>query len=100
MLTRREFGFLAVAGLVRLKPDTTYGLPPLRAERASASLAGGFGGGGKADATGELGVASSTISGVRIGVQTYSYRDLPRPAGAADSIDVVIKAMAEAGLTE
>jgi sugar phosphate isomerase/epimerase len=46
------------------------------------------------------GAADSTIAGVRIGVQTYSYRDLPRPAGAADSIDVVIKAMTEAGLTE
>jgi sugar phosphate isomerase/epimerase len=66
MLTRREFGFLAVTGLVGVR----------------------------------LKAASSTVNGVRIGVQTYSYRDLPRPAGAADSIDVVIKAMTEAGLTE
>jgi sugar phosphate isomerase/epimerase len=72
MLTRREFGTLALAGaLVRLKPDTTV-------EAA----------------------ASSIVNGVRIGVQTYSFRDLPRPAGAADSVDVVIKAMQEAGLSE
>jgi sugar phosphate isomerase/epimerase len=45
-------------------------------------------------------VADSKVGGVRIGVQTYSYRDLPRPAGAADSVDVVIKAMTESGLTE
>src|SRR5437660_10863881 len=44
--------------------------------------------------------ASSTVNGVRIGAQTYSYRDLPRPAGAADSVDVVIAAMKEGGLTE
>jgi sugar phosphate isomerase/epimerase len=43
---------------------------------------------------------SSVVNGVRIGVQTYSFRDLPRPAGAADSVDVVIKAMQEAGLSE
>ncbi len=64
------------AGLVRLKPDTT-------GEGATAE-----------------GAASSTINGVHLGVQTYSFRDLPRPAGAADSVDVVIKAMTEAGLTE
>ena len=44
--------------------------------------------------------ADSKVAGVRIGVQTYSYRDLPRPAGAADSVDVVIKAMTESGLSE
>src|SRR5207244_1535816 len=38
--------------------------------------------------------------GVRIGAQTYSFRDLPRPAGASDSVDVVIAALTEAGLTE
>ena len=73
MLTRREFGTLAIAGmLVRLKPDTTV--------HAAA--------------------ASSIINGVRIGAQTYSYRDLPRPAGATDSVDVVIAALLESGLTE
>ena len=44
--------------------------------------------------------ADSKVAGVRIGVQTYSYRDLPRPAGADDSVDVIIKAMTESGLTE
>jgi sugar phosphate isomerase/epimerase len=44
--------------------------------------------------------ADSKVAGVRIGVQTYSYRDLPRPAGANDSVDVIIKAMTESGLTE
>jgi sugar phosphate isomerase/epimerase len=42
----------------------------------------------------------STVNGVRIGVQTYSYRDLPRPAGAADSVDIVIKAMTDDGVSE
>ena len=80
MITRREFGFLTVAGMVgvRLKSDATYG----------------------SDATYEDGGISSTINGVHLGVQTYSFRDLPRPAGAADSVDVVIKAMTEAGLSE
>src|SRR3954447_23648603 len=67
MLTRREFGTMAIAGL------------------ALPRLASGF---------------DSTVNGVHIGVQTYSFRDLPRPAGAADSVDVVINAMKEAGLTE
>src|SRR3954454_21166633 len=67
MLTRREFGTMAVAGL------------------ALPRLAGAF---------------DSTVNGVHIGVQTYSYRDLPRPAGAADSVDVVINAMKVGGLTE
>jgi sugar phosphate isomerase/epimerase len=40
------------------------------------------------------------VGGVHLGVQTYSFRDLPRPAGAADSVDVVIKAMRDAGATE
>ena len=57
MLTRREFGKLAiVARLVRLKPDTTYA--------ASVEAAG----------------VDSSVNGVRLGVQTYSFRDLPRPA--------------------
>lgn len=42
----------------------------------------------------------STVNGVRLGVQTYSFRDLPRPAGAADSVDVVVKAMLDAGAGE
>ncbi len=74
MLTRREFGFLTVAGLagIRLGPDTTV----------------------------EAAAIDSTVNGVRIGVQTYSFRDLPRPAGAADAIDVVINAMKASGLGE
>jgi sugar phosphate isomerase/epimerase len=42
----------------------------------------------------------SKVNGVRLGVQTYSFRDLPRPAGAADSVDLVIKAMLAAGVGE
>ena len=72
MYTRREFGTLALAaGLVRLGPDTTV----------EAAI-------------------NSTVNGVHIGVQTYSFRDLPRPAGAADSVDVVINAMTASGLGE
>jgi sugar phosphate isomerase/epimerase len=67
MLTRREFGTMAIAGL------------------ALPRFASAF---------------DSTVNGVHIGVQTYSYRDLPRPAGAADSVDVVINAMKVGGLTE
>ena len=78
MLTRREFGTLTLAGvLVRLRPDTTFG-----GERVEAAA------------------ASSVVNGVRIGAQTYSFRDLPRPAGAADSVAVVIAALQEAGLSE
>ena len=72
MITRREFGTLTLGGLALLRlKDTT------NTERLN-----------------------SVVGGVHIGVQTYSYRDLPRPAGAADSVDVVIHAMREAGLTE
>ena len=39
----------------------------------------------------------STISGVRVGVQTYSFRGLPRPADR-DPGDVLINAIAECGL--
>ena len=66
MLTRREFGTFAIAGL------------------AFPRLAGAF----------------EAVDGVHLGVQTYSFRDLARPAGAADSVDVVIKAMKEAGVSE
>jgi sugar phosphate isomerase/epimerase len=78
MLTRRDFGFLVGAGLVgvRLNADAT------------------------AVPTGQVGAISSTVNGVRIGVQTYSFRDLPRPPGAADAVDVVIKAVKDSGLSE
>ena len=36
----------------------------------------------------------STIAGVRFGVQTYSFRELPRAPGG-DAVDVIIKAMAD-----
>jgi len=43
--------------------------------------------------------APAMINGVRIGIQTYSFRDLPRsPDG--DAIENVIKAMVECGLVE
>jgi sugar phosphate isomerase/epimerase len=41
----------------------------------------------------------SRVNGVRLGVQTYSFRDLPRPAGA-DLVDGVIAAMNACGLAE
>src|ERR1044072_3926687 len=67
MLTRREFGKIAVAGLA---------LPRL------------------------VSAADSKVAGVRLGVETYSYRDIPRPVGAPDSVDIVIKAMKESGVSE
>ncbi len=41
----------------------------------------------------------SVIAGVRLGVQTYSFRDLPRAPGG-DPIDGIIKAMTDCGLGE
>ena len=67
MLTRREFGTIALAGI------------------AFPRVAAAF---------------DSAVSGVHLGVQTYSFRDLLRPAGAADSVDVVIAAMKAAGASE
>jgi sugar phosphate isomerase/epimerase len=43
--------------------------------------------------------ADSKKAGVRLGVQTYSFRDLPRPEGG-DAVDVIIKAMTECGISE
>ena len=71
MYTRREFGALAMAGLVRVKPALAF-----------------FGGG----------AASAVVNGVRLGVQTYSFRDLPR--SGPDAIDDVIRAMHECELVE
>jgi len=68
MLTRREFGSVAIAAL---------GLP-------RALLAAGI---------------DSRIDGVRIGVQTYSFRALPRPEGG-DQVDAMIDAMVQCGLGE
>jgi sugar phosphate isomerase/epimerase len=43
--------------------------------------------------------AAQRVAGVRLGVQTYSFRDLPRPAGA-DLSGPIIDAMKACGLTE
>jgi sugar phosphate isomerase/epimerase len=64
MISRRQFGQLALAGLA---------FPRL----ASAQM----------------------VNGVRLGVQTYSFRDLPRGPGG-DAVDVVVTAMKDCGLTE
>lgn len=42
---------------------------------------------------------SQTIAGVQLGVQTYSFRELPR-AGGGDMVDQIIAAMKECGLSE
>ena len=42
---------------------------------------------------------AQTVSGVRLGVQTYSFRELPRTPGG-DAVDSVIKAMKDCGFTE
>jgi len=42
---------------------------------------------------------AQTVAGVHLGVQTYSFRELPRPAGS-DLVEPLIKAMTECGLTE
>jgi len=47
-----------------------------------------------------FGAIDSRVAGVRIGAQTYSFRDIPRPAGASDAVDVVIDAMTQCGLGE
>ena len=64
MLTRREFGALALS---------TMAFPSV--------------------------LRAQTVSGVRLGVQTYSYRGLTRPPGA-DMIDPIIAAMKACGLSE
>jgi sugar phosphate isomerase/epimerase len=45
------------------------------------------------------GLANSTFGGVRLGVQTYSFRDLPKPPDG-NVIDFVIKAMTDCGLSD
>jgi sugar phosphate isomerase/epimerase len=45
------------------------------------------------------GAVSAVVNGVHIGVQTYSFRDLPRSPGS-DAIDAVIRAMKECELVE
>ena len=41
----------------------------------------------------------AVLGGVRVGAQTYSFRDLPRPPGG-DMVDVLISALTECGLRE
>jgi len=45
------------------------------------------------------GLADSRVGGVRLGVQTYSFRALPRAQGS-DHVDAIIAAMKECGLSE
>jgi len=45
------------------------------------------------------GLINSKVAGVRLGAQTYSFRDLPRPP-EGDMVDTLIKAMADCGLGE
>jgi sugar phosphate isomerase/epimerase len=45
------------------------------------------------------GAIDSRVAGVRLGVQTYSFRALPRAAGA-DAVDDVVRAMKQIGLGE
>src|SRR5215475_13654305 len=45
------------------------------------------------------GLADSKVGGVRLGVQTYSFRELPRAEGS-DHVDVIIAAMKACGLSE
>jgi sugar phosphate isomerase/epimerase len=69
MFTRREFGKLAIAGLAL----------PRFVEAAP-------------------GVIDSRVNGVRLGVQTYSFRDLQRVGG--DAIDPIVDAMKTCGFGE
>src|SRR5690242_15026282 len=45
------------------------------------------------------GAQPSKVGGVQLGVQTYSFRALPRPADG-DHVDVVIDAMKQCGVSE
>jgi sugar phosphate isomerase/epimerase len=46
-----------------------------------------------------MAAVDSKVKGVRFGVQTYSFRDLPRPEGG-DAVDVIIQSMTACGLGE
>ena len=74
MYTRREFGKLTFAGLVP-QAALVVGQGPAQPRIAY------------------------DVAGVPIGVQTYSFRGLPRPAGG-DLVDALVRAMAECGLGE
>jgi sugar phosphate isomerase/epimerase len=42
----------------------------------------------------------SVVRGVRLGTITYSFRQLPRTAGASDAVDVMIKSCTDCGIGE
>jgi sugar phosphate isomerase/epimerase len=42
----------------------------------------------------------SVVGGVRLGAITYSFRQMPRTAGASDAVDVMIKACRDCGIGE
>ena len=44
-------------------------------------------------------LAQTAVAGVTLGAQTYSFRQLPRPAGG-DMVDVIIQAFTECGLRD
>jgi sugar phosphate isomerase/epimerase len=48
---------------------------------------------------GEAAAIESTVNGVRLGAQTYSFRDLPRTPGG-DAVDPVIRACVDCGIGE
>src|SRR5258708_27677486 len=75
MLTRREFGKLGLAGFIMGRPEGR----PLRS-------------------VGEATI-DSKVNGVRLGAQTYSFRDLPHAPGG-DAVDAIIKAMVDCGIGE
>jgi sugar phosphate isomerase/epimerase len=75
MLTRREFGKLGLAGFIMGRPEGR----PLRFDGEPA--------------------INSTVNGVRLGAQTYSFRDLPHAPGG-DAIDPIIEALVECGIGE
>jgi sugar phosphate isomerase/epimerase len=76
MYTRREFGQLALAGLA----FPSFGRIPVSHLTSARAR-------------------DSRVAGVRLGVQTYSFRDLPRAPGG-DAIDTIITAMKECELVE
>src|SRR5215467_9915338 len=73
MYTRREFGTLTLGA---------FAVAGLRTARTA----------------GWVGI-DPVVNGVRLGAQTYSFRDLPRTAGG-DAIDPVIKACVDCGIGE
>jgi len=83
MFTRREFGALMAAGLAWPRFTPFRSRPHPSGPGAHDSI-------------------DSKLEDVRIGVQTYSFRDLTKgaPPASMDAIDIVIRAMTECGLRE